>query len=113
MTKIISLAAGTRAHSSGLSAGQDCLAGSWHEGCQHYFCLGGVYVFVSVLYMWVSGYRFGFKQVVRLSVCMGFVCVFYVDVLALGVCSGNLTVRFVASNVVLGAVGLSGWQVVR
>ena len=28
--------------------------------------------------------------------------------LALGACSGNLTVRFVASNVVLGVVDLSG-----
>jgi hypothetical protein len=113
LAKIISLEADTRSPSSGLSVGQDYLTGSWHEGCQLYFSLGGVYVSVSVLCMWVSGYRFGFKQVIRLRVCMGFVCVFYVDVLALGVCSGNLTVRFVASNVALGAVALSGCQVVR
>ena len=65
-------------------------------------------MFVSELYMWVSCCRFGFKQVVMFSVCMGFVCVLCVDVLSLGVSSGNLNTRFVASNVTLGAVVLSG-----
>ena len=39
--------------------------------------------------------------------CWGCVCI-CVCVVALGSSSGNLTVRFVASNVALGAVDLSG-----
>ena len=63
-------------------------------GCICGFCV------IRALSGWVLCSMMG----VRFFVLFGWLCM----CLALGASSGNLTVRLVASNVALGAVGLSG-----